>query len=96
MLKDRRDDPPAEDIAARALAFLAQDMDRLGRFLALSGLDPSSIRQVASEPHFLPSVLDHLLADEQLLLEFADAERLRPETIAEARQRLGRDQNTPD
>ena len=96
MLKEPRTDPPAEEIAARALAFLAQDMDRLGRFLALSGLDPASIREAAREPHFLPSVLDHLLTDERLLLEFADAERLRPETVAEARRRLGRDRTATD
>ncbi|MET0313896.1 MAG: DUF3572 domain-containing protein [Hansschlegelia sp.] len=88
MLKAASADPSAEEIAARALGFLAQDMQRLGRFLALSGLDPSTIREAAREPGFTSSVLDHLLTDERLLLEFAQAEGLRPEAVADARRRL--------
>jgi hypothetical protein len=78
----------AEAVAARALGFLASDADRLGRFLALSGLDPTSIRQASRGPGFLPAVIDHLLGDEALLLAFCDAEGLRPETIATAHQAL--------
>lgn len=85
MLKAREERPDPSGLAALALGFLASDPDRLGRFLALSGLDPSNIRQAAQSPTFLPAVLDHLLADETLLLAFAEAEGLKPETVAEAR-----------
>jgi uncharacterized protein DUF3572 len=78
-----------ESIATRGLAYLASDLDRLGRFLALSGLDPKTIRQAAQDPHFLPAVLDHLLGDERLLLDFAATEAIAPEAVAEARLRLG-------
>jgi hypothetical protein len=88
MLKTPSVDASAEEIGARALGFLARDMQRLGRFLALSGLDPSTIRAAAREPGFASAVLDHLLTDERLLLAFAEAEGLRPEAVADARRRL--------
>jgi hypothetical protein len=88
MLKLRLDKPSADAVAARALGFLASDPERLGRFLALSGLDPSTIRSAARSPQFLPAVLDHLLADETLLLAFAEAEGLRPEAVGDARRAL--------
>jgi hypothetical protein len=85
----RTDASAAETIAARALGFLAADHERLGRFLALSGLDPRSVREAARSPGFLPAVLDHLLADERLLSGFAEAEGLSPAAIVEARSTLG-------
>ena len=78
-----------ETLAARALGFLAEEPERLGGFLAMSGLDPTTIRRAARDPGFLPAVLDHLLGNENLLLAFAEAERLPPEAVAEARRALG-------
>lgn len=78
----------AEDIALRALHGLIADGDRLGRFLTLSGLDPGSIRQAAGEPGFLPAVLDHVMADEELLLALAREIGEPPERLAEARHLL--------
>jgi hypothetical protein len=79
----------AEALAVAALGFLAADADRLGRFLALSGIAPQAIRAAAREPHFLVGVLDHVLADEAgLLLPFAAAEGIRPEDVATARTTL--------
>ena len=78
----------ANDIAVQALAFLGEDTDRLGRFLALSGLDPSTIREAARQPGFLLGVLDHVAGDEALLVAFAAGNGLRPEQVAEARSIL--------
>ena len=78
----------ANEIAVEALAFLAEDMERLGRFLALTGLDPSTIRQAAREPGFLLGVLDHVLSDERLLVAFAAGNRFSPQDIAHARTAL--------
>lgn len=77
-----------EATAARALQFLAGDAERLGRFLALSGLDPRRIRDAARDPGFLPAVLDHILADERLLTAFAEADGVDPETVARARRTM--------
>jgi chromosome segregation ATPase len=78
----------AAAVALAALDFLGQDGERIGRFLSLSGLDPSSLRQAAAEPGFLPAVLDYVAADEALLVEFAEAAGLAPERIGEARHLL--------
>jgi hypothetical protein len=78
----------AEALALRALAFLAEDPERLGRFLALSGVGPGELRSRAADPVLLGGVLDHLLADERLLMAFVEANDLKPETPARARRHL--------
>jgi hypothetical protein len=80
----------AESLAVQALAFLATDPDRLGRFLAVTGIAPDAIRAAATEPGFLAGVLDHILADERLLLAFADQAEIPPEAVGRARSGLGR------
>ena len=65
----------AETIAIQALGFLSSDSELLGRFLALSGLDPSAIRDVASEPSFLAAVLDFLLSDDSLISDLFQQQR---------------------
>lgn len=85
-LKRERHDPEA--LAIDALGFLAEDGERIGRFLAITGLEPATLRDAAREPLFLVSVLDHLLADEALLFAYAANRRLEPESIADARIRL--------
>jgi hypothetical protein len=78
----------AEAMAIAALAFLADDPDRLGTFLALSGLGPESLRAAAGEPQFLLGVLDHVVSDEKLLLDFAEHEAIDPFDVTRARQAL--------
>lgn len=78
----------AELLAIQALGFLASDGERLQRLLDLTGLDPGELRRGAADPAFLGGVLDHLLADEGLLLIFAEDQGLKPETIAVMRRKL--------
>jgi hypothetical protein len=78
----------AEAMAIAALSFLANDPDRLGTFLALSGLGPESLRSAAGEPQFLLGVLDHVVSDEKLLLDFAEHEGVDPFDITRARHAL--------
>jgi len=85
-IADGRDE--AENTAVAALAFLAGRPDDLGRFLALSGIEPAAIRKSAGEPGFLSGVIDFLLADEALLLAFAAEAGLRPEHMAGLRPAL--------
>ena len=68
----------AEIIALKALAFMASDAERLGRFLALSGMSPVDIRAAAADRQFLAGILNHLLQDESLLLTFTADEDLDP------------------
>jgi len=74
----------ARSLAVRALGFIAADSDRLNRFLGLTGLGPHNLRTAAADPAFLSSVLDYLVADEELLVTFAADAGLKPEAVAQA------------
>jgi hypothetical protein len=68
----------AQELAIAALEFIAAEPERLGRFLAMTGIGPDSIREAAREPQFLAGVLEHLGADESLLLDFATSKAIDP------------------
>jgi hypothetical protein len=78
----------AEALAVAALGFIAREPERLGRFLAMSGIGPESIRAVAREPQFLLGVLDYLAADEPLLIAFAAENTIPPGAVMEARDTI--------
>lgn len=78
----------AERLSIEALSFLAGRPEELGRFFALSGLDPRSLREAALDSGFLGGVLDFLLGGEELLLVFSEEKGLDPATISLARQCL--------
>jgi hypothetical protein len=63
----------AEALALQALAHVAADDRLLRRLLALTGLTPAALRDGAARPEVLGAVLDFVLNDERLLLEFAAA-----------------------
>jgi hypothetical protein len=84
----RADSFPTE-AAIAALGFLADDPERLERFLALSGLGPHNLRRAAADPSFLSAVLEYLAGDEPLLLEFASRQGWPPEDVVRARDALG-------
>ena len=94
MAERRRSEQPkerqaaAEGLAVTALGFIAAEPERLGRFLALSGIGPDSIRAAAREPQFLVGVLDHITSDERLLLAFATENDIDPEAVMRARDVL--------
>jgi hypothetical protein len=78
----------AQELAIAALAFIAAEPDRLGRFLAMTGIGPESIRDAAREPRFLAGVLDHVAGDEPLLLAFATENEIDPDHVMLARDLL--------
>lgn len=80
----------AETIALAGLAFLADDVQRLGRFLALTGLGPAELKAEAHSARILAAVLEYLLQDESLLLAFAANNGLAPRLIRPAQQLLAR------
>jgi hypothetical protein len=79
----------AEIVAIQALTFVAGDPERLGLFLAESGLGPETLRTAAANPQFLTSVLDFVMRDDATVKAFADATQLHPTNVAAARQVLG-------
>jgi Protein of unknown function (DUF3572) len=79
----------AEGLAIQALTFIAGDAERLGRFLAITGIGPNEIRAAAHESGFLIGVLDHLAGDERLLAAFAAEAGIDPPDVERARAALG-------
>ena len=74
----------AEALGVQALAWLAGEPERLGRFLALSGLGPETIRAAAHDPGFLAGVLEYIASDEGLLVAFAEHVQASPEHVEQA------------
>jgi len=79
----------AEGLAIQALTFIAGDGERLGRFLATTGIGPAQIRAAAQEPGFLVGVLDYLAGDERLLSAFAAETGNDPTHVGKALAALG-------
>ena len=75
----------AMGIATQALAYIAGDGARLGRFLAESGLGPENLRRAARDPSFLPAVLDFILSHEHDLIDFATIAGIDPKLVGRAR-----------
>ena len=79
----------AEVTALQALAFLAADEDRLARFLAASGTDAATLRDQAGSRDLAVAILDFMLSDEVLLLEFCGHESIDPRNMLRMRHSLG-------
>jgi Protein of unknown function (DUF3572) len=79
----------AESLAVKALSFLAEEPERLGQFLAASGMGPEMIRKAAADPGFLAGVLDFVASDEPLLVAFAQHAGIDPRMVERAQALLG-------
>ena len=71
------------------MSFIAGDPERLGAFLAESGIGPEKLRTAAADPRFLASVLDFVMRDDATVKAFASVSQLHPTNIAAAHQALG-------
>jgi hypothetical protein len=74
----------AEALALQGLTFLAEEPARLLRFLRLTGLKAEEARARAGTPELAVAVLEHLSADESLLLVFAESRCVPPQSIGQA------------
>ena len=74
----------AETVALSAFAFITSDEERMSRFLAVSGLQPDTIRSAASQPGFFAGILDYVASDEPLLLALSKELNTKPEHIMAA------------
>jgi Protein of unknown function (DUF3572) len=86
--RNRISSEEAQDIAINALGFLAGDPDRLGRFLAITGLGPENLRAAAAQKGFLGQVLHYVAQDESLLLAFSAHSGCLPQQVSSAHQAL--------
>ena len=78
----------AKLLAIKALAYLAADADRLGRFLAQTGIGPEELRARAEDPDLLAGILDFLLSDDGMVVDFCRSLEVPPEAPAQARAQL--------
>lgn len=76
-------------IGLRSLAWIATQDDIFQAFIGASGCDAEQLRAQASDPAVLASVLDFVLMRDDWVIECAEAQQARPESIAQARAVLG-------
>jgi hypothetical protein len=74
----------AEIVAIQALSFIAGEPERLGLFLAETGIGPETLRQSAADPQFLTSVLAFVMRDDATVKAFAASAELDPTNVAAA------------
>ena len=74
----------AEATAAAILGWLAGEPEMLGRFLALSGLQATQLRDAVNDPGFLSGLIDFVMSHEPTLLSFCEATGTKPEAVAAA------------
>lgn len=77
-------------MALSALGWILQDDARAQRLLALTGLDPDSLRLGLSERRVQAAVLEFLANHEPELVQCAEALALTPEELAGAARELAR------
>jgi hypothetical protein len=79
----------AEALAIQVLTFIAADGERLGRFLAASGIGQAEIRAAAREPGFMLGVVEFLAGEEAMLTAFAAEYDFEPADVGRAVRVLG-------
>ena len=80
----------AETTALRALTWVVAEEARTERFLALTGIDPATLRARAGDPAILGAVLAHLEQHEPDLIACADSLGIAPAALIAARDMLDR------
>ena len=88
MIRRPKEQPDPERVAIGALAFLAQDPERLERFLSLTGIQAEAIRSGAQQPGFLRGVLQQVIDWEPWLVEFAATAGIAPADVIRAAEQL--------
>lgn len=83
----------AQSIAIDVLGWIATDPKLFNRFVGLSGLEPSQIREAAQEKGFLAGVLSFIMNHEPTLLSYCEAQNENPQDVARAFQELGGEVN---
>ena len=78
----------AETIALDGLGWLAGQDNAIERFLSQSGLDAAALREAAGSREMGVAVLDFLLGNEDLLLQFCESASTAPKQIHLARHVL--------
>ena len=78
----------AEAVAVQILVWLTGQPELMSRFLALTGIEASAIRQAAAEPGFLAGVLGFIMAHEPTLMAFCEESGYTAERVAACHYKL--------
>ena len=90
-MKSQKDTPAvkeAEETAVAILGWLAGEPELLSRFLALTGVAPSEVRNAVDDPGFLAGIVDFLMGHEPTLLAFTAATGVQPDAVVRAHEIL--------
>ncbi len=79
---------PPDEVAIAILGWLAGEPELLGRFMALTGTEPSSLRHAMGDPGFMAGLVDFLMQHEPTLLAFCEATGRKPEDVVRAHAAL--------
>ena len=79
----------AEVVALEGLGWLAGQDDGIQRFLTHAGIDAATLRDAAGSPGMNVAVLDFLLGQEELLVQFCEAADISAKDVHMARHVLG-------
>lgn len=86
-MKSQKDTPAAQSADATAIAilgWLAGEPELLSRFLSLTGVLPSDVRNAMTDPGFRAGLVDFLMEHEPTLLAFSAATGIQPDEIVAA------------
>jgi hypothetical protein len=75
----------AETLAAQAFSWVAEDADRLNAFMAMTGASPADVVANAASARFLGTVLDFILTEDRLVIQFCDSCALPYTSVMQAR-----------
>lgn len=78
----------AEEIALKALGWIASDTEILSVFLGATGVSLEELKARATDTDFQVSVLDFLTMSDEWVVRFCDAEGLAYETPMHAKHAL--------
>ena len=87
---------PVDETAIAILAWLANEPELLGRFLALTGTEPSMLRRAMGDPGFQAGLVDFLMSHEPTLLAFCETTGTKPEDVVRAHAILSGPDNPGD
>ncbi len=85
-----------EILGLTALAHMAAHEEIITAYLRLTGMTPDRLKDSATDPATLGSILDYFLQNEKRLLSFCQAEDIAPEQIVAARRLLPGGEITAD
>jgi Protein of unknown function (DUF3572) len=88
-MRPGRNPQDAETVALNVLGFLAESPQAMEKLMIQSGLDLSTIRKRTADRDFLAAVVDFLMSNEELLVDFCQTRGIDPKTVQLAAHQLG-------